>query len=99
MLVCRYEPPGWRARGPGTVADAAVVESWRQRFNALPVVEPGGRRCPPDDRGALVVGFLPKSYLGEVVYVSLGGCRFVTTRPVTRSTDAAFLAGLTRLVP
>jgi hypothetical protein len=99
MLVCRYKQPGLTARGPATVTDPAVVESWRQRFNALPAVDPRGRRCPRDDRGALVVGFLPKSYPGEVVYVSLGGCRFVTTGTVTRSTDAAFLADLTRLVP
>jgi hypothetical protein len=108
MVLCRYGPPpakrpgklpGKLPDGPVTVADPAAVESWRQRFDALPLVKPGNYPCPFDDGSMLMIAF--QDGTGQVVaaWMSLRGCEFVTIGAETRGSGAAFRDELLRLLP
>jgi hypothetical protein len=98
LVLCRYQG-GHDARPPATtIADPAIAESWRQRFNRLRVADSDRYPCPYDNGSAVLVGFLRDNHVGTVVRVSLSGCRFVTAGTVTRWTDATFRDALLRLI-
>lgn len=105
MILCRYrgrgDTPPLGLRGSATITNLATVESWRQRFNALPVVDPSKFHCPNDDASAVLAGFPGKDGTVALVQVSLQGCQFVTIGTVTRSTkgSASLRDDILRLVP
>lgn len=106
MILCRYrglnDAPRLTLRGSATITDPATVESWRQRFNALPSVDPGKYHCPFDDGSVVLAGFLGKDGTIVVAQVSLRGCRFVTIGTTFRSTSgssASLPDDILKLVP
>jgi hypothetical protein len=107
MVLCRYngmnESPRDGLRASKVIADSAVVEQWRVRFNRLRDVGPGPWSCPVAVGGVVRIAFVasPQSYV--VLSAGLSGCRFVSNGVETRGparpaddhfgTDLLHLAG------
>lgn len=95
LVLCRY-PGSMEQAGPSArtvLSDHATVESWRQKFNALPAAPAGRRFCPFDDGSVVLAGFVGTQG-STTVRVEERGCRDVTNGALTRTATDDLITGL-----